>query len=150
MSCGGFIQRIGAPPIVRRTTFYTACLPIRAAIGYVLFQYGRTDPELVAWTVFAICLFACIMTLSRDAEERKALHDKEANESKTDDKSSTNDQDKECRVWWSRRVHALMLGFLAFSAIMVMYRIFSADVLAIVWMLDVIFGLVSSFFWATF
>lgn len=130
MSCGGFLERVGAPPIVRRTTFYTACLPLRGAVGYILLQYGRTDTELVAWTVFAVCLFACIITLGRDADERGAV--------------------QECRVWWSRRIHALFLGFLAFSAVMVMYRIFSADVLAIVWMLDVIFGLVSSFSWATF
>lgn len=133
MSCGGFVESIGAPPIVRRTTFYTACLPIRAAIGYALFQYGRTDTELVAWTVFAVCLFACIMTLSKDAEER-----------------GDSEKTAACRVWWSRRIHALFLGFLAFSAVMVMYRIFSSDILAIIWMLDVIFGLVSSFFWATF
>lgn len=142
---------MGAPPIVRRTTFYTACLPIRAAIGYALFQYGRIDPQLVAWSVFAICLTACIMMLSRDAEERRLLHESgQHHEQDEDEEGDGKETKKECRVWWSRRIHALFYGFMAFSAIMVLYRIFSSDVLAIIWMLDVMFGLVSSFFWATF
>jgi hypothetical protein len=148
MSCGGAVERMGAPPIVRRTTFYTACLPIRAVIGYALLQYGRVDPHLVAWSVFALCLTACIMMLSRDAEERRLLYSSGQHIEREDDESQ--DSKKECRVWWSRRIHALFYGFMAFSAIMVLYRIFSSDMLAIIWMLDVLFGLVSSFFWATF
>lgn len=145
MSCGGFVQSIGAPPVVRRSTFYSACLPIRAAIGFALFKYGRIDPDLVAWTMLALSLFAMAVTLSKDAQERKDIVIEAQ-----DGGEENQHKKKECRVWWSRRVHALFAGFLAFTSVMIMYRIFNSDMLALVWMLDVTFGLVSSFFWATF
>ena len=121
---GGVIESMGFGTAERRHTFYAVCLPVRLCLVLLVGAMISKNAYAAAAVVF-VCAMISVTILLRQAA-------------------------KGCKVWWSRRVHAMFAALLAVVAMCSLFDVMSPWSIIVVMMMDWIYSLASSFVLADF